>query len=142
MYRALKRTTAATLLLLSVLMAFALPWHAWSTAALPDYGTSVALSNGAISQPEAQQAFLAAYQHGRLGQWHVVDYTTEGDPITYTVRYQQGWTPIRLEIDTRQDHFGPRKVDIYNCQRITAATNLGLQVVGCWMVPGGEVPIP
>jgi hypothetical protein len=72
----------------------------------------------------------------------MVAYTTESDPITITVRHQRGWLPVRIQFDTRQDHFGPHEIDNDYFQQIIGATRTGLSAVGCWLTPGGKVFIP
>ncbi len=130
------------LLALVVMIALAFTWAVWNEQPLPDYGTTDAIVGGPVQHPEAREAFLAAYQQGGFGQWRMVAYTIEGDPITITVRHQRGWLPVRIQFDTRQDHFGPHEIDTYYCQQIMGATRTGLSAEGCWLTPGGKVFIP
>ena len=97
-------------------------------AALPDYGITINMY-GKVTNPEAQSAFVEAYQQGNSGQWQKFTYTVEGDPIIYTVRYNNQPISLEISIDTRQDKFGIQGIKTYTCQKMIASNKLRL--TGC-----------
>jgi hypothetical protein len=104
-----------------------------------DYGVTI-VQVGTVKGAKARDAFLAAYQVGRAGRWRSVAYTTEGDPITYTVSSFWWVTPVNVIVDARQDHFGSREIEAYVCEKVVDDGHL--RAVGCLGGPDGEVDIP
>jgi hypothetical protein len=66
--------------------------------------------------PRPNQCLWQAYTAGRTAQAIVVEYTTEGDPITYAVNV--GAHEINVRIDS-QDRFGPKGTFAYTCDGLS-----------------------
>jgi hypothetical protein len=104
-----------------------------------DYGVTTFL-HGNVTNSEMQNAFLEAYQKGQSGQWQKIVYAYEGDPIIYNIRYQNQPFSLETTIDTRQDQFGPKYIETFDCQEMIIDGEMRL--TGCIDVPNGVIVIP
>jgi hypothetical protein len=104
-----------------------------------DYGVTI-VQVSTVKGAQARDAFEATYRVGRASRWRSVAYTTEGDPITYTVNSFWWVTPVNLIVDARQDHFGSREIEAYVCEMLVDEGYL--RAVGCLGGQDGEVSIP
>ncbi len=109
------------------------------TVSLPDYGITTNL-HGNITNPEAQSAFVDAYLQGNSGRWEKIVYGIEGDPIIYSLRYNNQPFLLEVTIDSRLDMFGVRRIKKYACQKMIVVDKLRL--TGCVNAPSGEIVIP
>lgn len=98
-------------------------------AALPDFGTTT-ITGSAVQNAAARQQFLEAYRAGEPGRWETVAPTVEGDPTFHQLLYSGNGTQLLVVRDTRQDHFGPRRVRLYTCQTLVEDGRF-LQLVEC-----------
>jgi hypothetical protein len=104
-----------------------------------DYGVRI-VEVGTVKGAQARDAFLAAYRVGRASRWRSVAYTTEGDPITYTVNSFWWVTTVNVIVDAREDHFGSRENEAYVCEKVV--DDGYLRAVGCLGGQDGQVFIP
>ncbi len=85
---------------------------------LTDFGSSEVQVDGQVNEPERRAKFVRSYRAGKPGRWEVVFYTTEGDPISYELRYAGQGKAVVLIVDSTQDRFGSRQVTEYECERL------------------------
>jgi hypothetical protein len=107
---------------------------------LPDYGTTTGL-HGNVTNLDAQNAFVNAYLQGNPGRWQKIVYTIEGDPIIYTIRYNNQPASLEISIDTRHDMWSAlKRIRTYSCQKMIASDEIRL--TGCANVSNGEIVVP
>jgi hypothetical protein len=115
-YRKFALVAATVAVVLTVLVSRMIASHESTTLlANPSCGRAVNVSDRVDTRPN--ECLWQAYSAGGTAQATVIQYTTEGDPITYSVNLG-----VANEIDVRidsQDRFGPKGTFAYTCHGLS-----------------------